>query len=218
MWFSTLKVYYRFKYYARKLTPARVVFIVLLTLSMQQLGQGGYIYAKAIVAQYLIEHAWDKTLKGEQQVKPWSWADTWPVAKLSSKKYNTELYVLAGDNGRTLAFGPGYRFGTELPGALGNSVISGHRDTHFSFLRDIKIADELNIQNPTGEVIQYRVTKTEIVSIDDKFIVINDSVLPEVPAKLVLVTCYPFDAIFPGGKLRYIVTAQRVINYRFVSR
>ncbi len=218
MWFVTLKIYYRLKFYVRKLTPARLLFIVILGLSLQQLGQGSYIYAKAFVAQYLIEQAWHKTLEGEQQVKPWSWADTWPVAKLSSKKYNAELYVLAGDNGRTLAFGPGYRFGTELPGAIGNSIISGHRDTHFSFLRDVVISDQLSIQTQTGELMQYRVTNTEVVSIDDDFIVIDDSSSPDIPAKLVLVTCYPFDAILPGGKLRYIVTAERVINHRFVSR
>jgi sortase A len=29
-------------------------------------------------------------------------------------------------------------------------------------------------------------------------------------AMLTLVTCYPFDAVDPGGPLRYVVTARRV--------
>jgi len=231
MWFIILQVYYRFRYYRWKyihraralqrlmqrnkesrtkmLRKLKVIFIfMLITLSLQQLGMGGYIYAKAELAQHLIESAWQKTLAGEHQVKPWSWADTWPVAKLNFEKYDIELYILAGDNGRTLAFGPGYRFGTDLPGVQynrdnsGNSIISGHRDTHFSFLRDVKLADKFEIQNKTGELIKYRITKTEVVSVDDEMEFEHNT-----NSKITLVTCYPFDTFVPGGKLRYIVTA-----------
>ncbi|MFV2061632.1 MAG: class GN sortase, partial [Gammaproteobacteria bacterium] len=183
----------------------KLFLILLLLLSVQQLGQGGYIYAKAILAQYLIESAWDKTLQGESHVKPWSWADTWPVAKLTVNSTNTTLYILAGDNGRTLAFGPGYRFGTDLPGVDGTSIISGHRDTHFAFLRNIKIEDEIEIQNTKGEIIKYRVNNTEIVSVDDALFIDQGQ-----SSKITLVTCYPFDTILTGGKLRYIVSAKKI--------
>jgi len=183
----------------------KIAFVFLIILSAQQIGQGSYIYAKAYLAQYLISDAWEKTLAGEQQVKPWAWADTWPVAKLTAKKFDTELYVLAGDNGRTLAFGPGYRFGTVLPGEQGTSIISGHRDTHFSFLRNIKLKDKFEIQNKNGEIIKYRVSGTEIVSVDKVF-----SIEKNTKSKLTLVTCYPFDSVISGGKLRYIVTLEKV--------
>ena len=183
----------------------KLLVMLLLFLSIQQIGQGSVIYVKAILAQYLIEDAWQKTLNGKQQVKPWPWADTWPVAKLTSKKYNTTLFILAGDNGRTLAFGPGYRFGTELPGGSGNSIISGHRDTHFSFLRDVALLDEFQIQDKNGEILTYRVSNTEVVSINDGFVIEQDK-----NSKITMVTCYPFDSILPGGKLRYIVTAKKV--------
>jgi len=225
MWFILLKIYYRFRYYRWKyihraralrrlmernkvsrvkmLRKLKIIMIFLLmSLSLHQLGMGGYIYAKAELAQYLIATAWQKTIAGEQQVKPWSWADTWPVAKLKFEKYDTELFILAGDNGRTLAFGPGHRFGTELPGAIGNSIISGHRDTHFSFLRDVQLADKFEIENKVGETVKYRITNTKIVSIDDEFIIDKD-----IASRITLVTCYPFDTFIPGGKLRYIVTA-----------
>src|SRR5436190_15659044 len=45
-------------------------------------GNGVYLYAKARVAQLLLARAWSRTLHGEHDVKPWSWADTWPVAKI----------------------------------------------------------------------------------------------------------------------------------------
>jgi sortase A len=190
------------KILSQKRLKYNIMIIFILILAVQQLGQGGYIYAKAVLAQYLIESAWQKTLSGEQRVKPWSWADTWPVAKLTASKFSTELFILAGDNGRTLAFGPGYRFGSELPGTSGTSIISGHRDTHFSFLRDIGVFDEFEIQNNRGEVSRYRVNQTKIVSIDDDFVIQEDD-----STRITLVTCYPFESIIPGGKLRYIVSA-----------
>ena len=54
--------------------------------------------------------------------------------------------VLAGASGRTLAFGPGHVDGTPLPGEHGNAVVSGHRDTHFAFLRDLRCGDVLEVQ------------------------------------------------------------------------
>lgn len=228
MWFTTLKHYYRLRYCSRKLKLRTIVIrrkmkqkitkrtaipkfsinyliIVLLILAVWQLGQGGYIYAKALFAQYLIETAWQKTLGGDQQVRPWSWADTWPVAKLTSRKYHTKLFILAGDNGRTLAFGPGYRFGSELPGDFGNSIVSGHRDTHFYFLRDVKLFDKFEIQKRDGTIVNYRVTNIKVVSIENDFVIERNTL-----STLTLVTCYPFDSIITGGKLRYIVTAQKV--------
>ncbi|VAX00797.1 LPXTG-site transpeptidase family protein [hydrothermal vent metagenome] len=222
MHFALLKIYYRLRFIKRKLKiktykvrkklkPAwkksrfRIIMLLLFGLAIQQLGQGSYIYAKAIFSQYLIDSAWQKTLQGQDEVKPWSWADTWPVAKLTSKKHHTKLFILAGDNGRTLAFGPGYRFGTELPGGMGTSVISGHRDTHFSFLQDVQLLDEFEIQNKEGEVLKYRVSDTKVISIDEGFKIEDDS-----SSKITLVTCYPFNSIISDGNLRYIVTAKKL--------
>src|SRR5205823_4776424 len=39
-------------------------------------GDGIWIYAKAQLAQFLLERAWARTLHGERDVKPWNWADT----------------------------------------------------------------------------------------------------------------------------------------------
>src|SRR5256884_6616698 len=61
-----------------------IVFITLLVaLGAWQLGRGAWIQAKAWLAQSLIAHAWARTLSGERQAKPWPWADTWPVARLT---------------------------------------------------------------------------------------------------------------------------------------
>ena len=108
-------------------------------------------------------------------------------------------------SGRSLAFGPGHITGTALPGERGNSVISAHRDTHFTFLRDVRYGDELSIENARGEVRRYRVTG---IAITDKS---NLAVLRGTgAARLTLVTCYPFNAISAVGPLRYVVTAERL--------
>jgi sortase A len=107
----------------------------LLGLGFWQLGQGACIPAKAWVAQELMQRAWRRAERGESRPVPWPWADTWPVARLSAKGGEIELIVLAGGSGRTLAFGPGHLSASALPGEFGNSVIAGHRDTHFQFLQ-----------------------------------------------------------------------------------
>ncbi|MEJ2232112.1 MAG: hypothetical protein P8X46_13145, partial [Nitrospirales bacterium] len=52
---------------------------VLLVLGSWLIGQGVWIYVKATAAQWLLQHAWVRTLKTQHPVKPWPWADTWPA-------------------------------------------------------------------------------------------------------------------------------------------
>jgi len=177
----------------------------LLVVSALAFGQGAWIHAKAVLAQYLISDAWNRRLKGVDKPRPWSWADTWPVARLRAPDLGVDQFVLAGASGRTLAFGPGQVPGSAVPGEEGNSVISGHRDTHFRWLRRLKRDDELRVQRPDGRWWLYRVRDTEVVKETDTRILRQDG-----RNILRLVTCYPFDALVPGGPLRYVVTAERV--------
>ena len=169
------------------------------------LGHGAYIYAKAQLAQLLLQGAWERTLSGEINVKPWPWADTWPVARLRSTGHDIDIIVLAGDSGRVLAFGPGHHFGSALPTQSGHSLISAHRDTHFRFLKDIALNEELQLQNTRGEWHRYRVVETRVL---DAY----DVELAQVtqPSALTLITCYPFDALLPGGPLRFVLTALEI--------
>ena len=87
---------------------SNIVIAIVLITGGWQFGQGVYIYAKAELAQYLLVAAWQETKQTQQPVKPWSWADTWPVARIEVPTHNIDLIVLSGDIGRTLAFGPGH--------------------------------------------------------------------------------------------------------------
>lgn len=124
-------------------SPRRWFVACLLCFGFWQLGQGAYIPAKAWLAQELMQRAWLRGSGGAERPAPWPWADTWPVARLTARSGEIELIVLAGGSARTLAFGPGHLSASAAPGATGNTVIAGHRDTHFSFLRDVEIGESL---------------------------------------------------------------------------
>ncbi|MGI9272440.1 MAG: class GN sortase [Woeseiaceae bacterium] len=184
-------------------SPRRWLVACLLCLGFWQFGQGAYIPAKAWMAQELMQRAWNRGAAGAEQPAPWPWADTWPVARLSAKSGEIELIVLAGGSGRTLAFGPGHLSASALPGKTGNAVIAGHRDTHFSFLRDVEIGESLVIETVSGTKHLYKVIGIDVVDSRGGSLVLDTN-----EAFLSLVTCYPFEAIDPGGPMRYVVTAK----------
>jgi len=180
-------------------------FIVLVTVvGSWQFGQGAWIYVKAQVGQYLLQQAWAQTVDGDHHVHPWPWADTWPVARLQAPSHRQSLIVLSGANNRTLAFGPALVNEALHKNASGTIVISGHRDTHFRFLRRLRKGDALIFEQVEPTHRHYRVDDVQIIDSRTTSI-IND---PE-RDQLVLVTCYPFDAMVPGGPLRYVVIAEK---------
>ena len=175
----------------------------LLALGFWQLGQGAYIPAKAWLAQELMQRAWSRAGAGSDRPVPWPWADTWPVARLSARSGEVDLIVLSGGSGRTLAFGPGHLSASSLPGEPGNAVIAGHRDTHFSFLRDVEIGDSLIVETTSGRKHLYKVVGIDIVDARRGSLLLDTD-----QAVMSLVTCYPFEAREAGGPLRYVVTAR----------
>lgn len=185
--------------------PRALVVSTLLCLSFWQLAQGAYVPAKAWVAQELMQRAWLRAERGEAQPAPWPWADTWPLARLTARGGEVDLIVLAGGSGRTLAFGPGHLDASALPGDPGNSVIAGHRDTHFSFLRHLAPGDSLRVERPGGRAHLFVVTQVDVVD-SRRAGILLEAATPT----LTLVTCYPFDAPVAGGPLRYVVTAEGV--------
>jgi len=181
-----------------------VVIGLLVGVGTWQLGHGVWIHVKAHLAQHLLQRAWARTVAGERDVKPWPWADTWPVARLKAPAHGVDVIVLAGVSGRTLAFGPGHAAGSAAPGAAGTAIVSGHRDTHFAFLERLRAGETLSMEVPGRAPVVFRVSETRVVDARTAVVLSDDAV-----SGLVLVTCYPFDAITAGGPLRYVVTAER---------
>src|SRR4051794_14748436 len=152
-------------------------------------GQGAYIHAKARLAQVLLERAFTETIATGRTTKPWSWADTWPVARIEVKRLDASAIVLAGSSGQALAFGPGHVERTPNAGERGVAVYSAHRDTHFRFLKYVLIGDEIAITRSDGRRFRYRADGSSVVRFDASGI----DPLTE-GHQLVLSTCWPFDA------------------------
>lgn len=168
-------------------------------------GSGAYMHAKAGLAQWLLHAAWNESLGSGAAVKPWPWADTHPVARITAPRQDADVLVLAGASGRTLAFGPGHLDGSALPGDPGNAIVTAHRDTHFRFLRAIDPGDEVVVERAGGGRRHFRI-RGAYVADHRNLRLPRDTAVPT----LTLVTCYPFDAIDPGGPLRYVVVAEAV--------
>ena len=184
---------------------AKAAICLSLSLALISGFSGTYIYAKAELAQYLIAKAWQKTLADGMPHTPWPWADTWPVIFLTHEATNTHLYVLEGADGSSLAFGPGRFSGSGENNGLGE-LISAHRDTHFSFLKEANLNETIRLQSMQGYWQNYQLTSLQVV--DSRH---QPLILPSID-QLLLITCYPFDAILPGGPMRYIVQAERLID------
>jgi sortase A len=177
---------------------------VLALAGLILFGHGAYIHAKALLAQVLLERAFAMTVATGHTTKPWSWADTWPVARIEIKRLQVGAIVLAGSSGQALAFGPGHVEQTADAGERGVTVYAAHRDTHFRFLKNVAIGDEIEVTRSDGRTFRYRVDGTSVVRFDASGIDPASN-----SYELVLSTCWPFDAV-TGGPERYLVHATMI--------
>lgn len=175
--------------------------LLLALIGLILFGQGAYIHAKARLAQVLLERAFAKAIASGRDIKPWSWADTWPVARIEVKRLGARAIVLSGSSGQALAFGPGHVERTPDAGERGVAVYSAHRDTHFAFLENVVTGDEIEVTRSDGKHFRYRVDGTSVVRFDASGI---DPLADGY--RLVLSTCWPFHALTPGPE-RYLVHA-----------
>lgn len=173
--------------------PRSRVAVFVAALSIAAIGavsiaDGAVIKAKAAVAQVLLERAWTKTLSGDRAVKPWRWADVWPVLKIEAPRIHKSAIVLSGVSGEAMAFGPGLMAGP-APGEPGLAIIAAHRDTHFRFLKDVHIGDEIVVAGADGETHIFQIVETRVVKADHSGLEVEGGL-----ARIALVTCWPFDA------------------------
>ena len=181
------------------------ILTLCLMLGIYQFSGGVYIFAKATLAQYLIADAWHKNLQTNELHKPWPWADTHPIAELIINKKS--WFVLAGASGRNLAFAPTHVSSTVEPGENGNSVIIGHRDTHFDKLQRLQKGDIVEVKtkhrHQKFEVTQLRIALSEQVNL----MLSDNDFYDDQTSSLTLITCYPFDSMRPNPTHRFIVKA-----------
>lgn len=198
-----------------KLPPARagayllartrlLVVTALVCAGLVLAGQGLWIQAKAFLAQILLDRAFDQSVASGTIVKPWSWLDTYPAARIVVPRLGKSAVALEGASGQALAFGPAHVAGTPMAGEEGTAVYAAHRDTHFAFLGEMQLGDEIKVTNRDGITARYRVTGHDIRRWD------GSGIDPAAPGRhLVLATCWPFNAV-TSGPLRYLVHAEMV--------
>ena len=167
-------------------TLPRLAFLALVLAGALQVASAAWIPVKAVAAQVLLERAFEESVTGGEPVPPWPWADMAPLARISVDRLGESSIVLSGASGQAMAFGP-----TALPTRPGSgiTVLSAHRDTHFAFIRNLRVGDMLTAENVDGSSASYRVERFETVRWDE-------FAVPQfAPGEwLALTTCYPFDA------------------------
>lgn len=177
--------------------------VVLLVAGLGLFGHGGYMQGKAWFAQYLINNAWQQALnKPNEQIKPWFYADSYVTAKLSWPSHNKTLTILAGANGRNLAFAPSHFLQSGGLGKSKGALIAGHNDTHFAFLQDVKVAEQFSLQTQSGQIDTYQIRDIKVIHQSHSDFLNHDG--------LYLLTCYPFDSLVSGTELRLLVSADKV--------
>jgi len=182
----------------------RLTLGALIALAVALLAAGFWLPAKAELAQHLLNRAWQRTADGDAVARPWPWADTHPVARLTLPDSDEPLTVLAGASGRNLAFAPALLDGSAPPGTHGVTLIAGHRDTHFRRLATLALGDVVTLERPDGSVFTYEVANLDVIDSERAELRLDAD-----ESIVVLVTCYPFEAVTPGGSLRYVVTARQ---------
>ncbi len=211
----------------------------LVSASIASAGRAVWIEGKASVAQFLLLRAWSETLSSGKDTKPWPWADTVPVAKLHAIDSEKTMIVLDGASGQAMAFGPArINYDASLTAVAGTGetaaqksadsngqkplhldnigelsnqtfdstiAIAGHRDTHMTFLQSAEPGDRFELENRFGERQQYQLRKKQIINVLADSLSINRD-----QSGLVLITCFPFNAMQTGGPLRMIAIAEPV--------
>lgn len=124
------------------------------------------------------------------------------IGRIEIPRLGLSVIVLEGVNRITLRRAVGHIPGTARPGQRGNAGISGHRDTFFRPLRNIRQNDIITLTTLHGDY-SYRVVSIRVVSVH------NVAVLdPSGNESLTLVTCYPFYFVGPAPD-RFVVRAER---------
>jgi len=173
----------------------RALLVVAAIAGLAETGRFAWTQGKGWLGQALIERSW-KSADGRADA-PWPGARTRPAARLYVPELKLDRLVVEGIETPKLAWGPGI-----VTGPNGHTVIAAHRDTHFAFLGRLERGHRLEIEQPTGARQHWRVAGRRIV--DARTTALD---LDAPGPMLTLITCWPIDAIEPGGPLRLVVSA-----------
>ncbi|MEH7112124.1 class D sortase [Neobacillus niacini] len=144
----------------------------------------------------------EETPKKAEKIEPPDFGDT--VGLLTIPKIKAELAIVEGTDPNDLKKGVGHYKGSYFSGENGQIVLSGHRDTVFRRLGELKPGDIFEIDMENGKY-KYELTDTKIVDKDDRTII----TLQNTKEELIVITCYPFRFVGDAPE-RYIIYAKPI--------
>ncbi|MFK4468774.1 class D sortase [Bacillus sp. RC252] len=129
------------------------------------------------------------------------------IAMLNIPKIKKKFSIYWGANDATLKKGVGMFVSdlTTTSSGGGHTVLSGHRDTVFTELGELKEKDNLIVEYD-NTMYTYEIQKMWITHADDRTVIVKK----EEPT-LTLTTCYPFDYIGDAPD-RYIIEAKLITS------
>lgn len=125
------------------------------------------------------------------------------IGLLTIPALNKRLPIIEGTGVAELKKGVGHYSQSVLPGEADNCVLSGHRDTVFRRLGELKKGDRFIAETAAGR-FTYQISRIRIVDKDDRTVIV-----PTDHAVLTVTTCYPFRYV-GNAPDRYILSADLV--------
>jgi sortase A len=125
------------------------------------------------------------------------------IGKLTIPRLKESYPLIYGTTIADLAKGVGVLEEGSIPGEIGHSILSGHRDTVFRDLWKVEDGDLLIVETIEG-TYTYEVVNRRVVDENDQTVIV-----PSIDPILTLVTCYPFQYIGPAPE-RYIVSSKLI--------
>ncbi|PER44246.1 class D sortase, partial [Bacillus thuringiensis] len=138
------------------------------------------------------QHTTETTMNSQVPSSQMQYKEGEKVAVLNIPKIAKKFSVYWGANDTTLKKGVGMFVSdsTTTPSESGgHTVLSGHRDTVFTNLGELKEMDNLIVEDD-NKIYTYEIHKMWITNADDRTVIVKK----EKPT-LTLTTCYPFDFI-----------------------
>lgn len=125
------------------------------------------------------------------------------IGSLSIPALSQTLPIIEGTTDSDLKRGVGHFEQSVMPGENDNCMLSGHRETVFARLGELKIGDRFVVETAAG-THTYGISGIRIVDKDDRTVIV-----PTDHAVLTVSTCYPFDYVGTAPD-RYVLSADLV--------
>ena len=183
----------------------RAAYYLFLAIGIVGLMYVGYLLADARAYQEREQNAFEqpRVQNVSRTEEPHPVGEDAVIGEMVIPRLGLKVIVVQGDSPSILRRAVGHIFQTALPGQPGNVALTGHRDTFFRPLRNIRPGDAITFKTLSGE-FQYQVESTSVVPPSDV------SVLdPSSGRTLTLITCFPFYFVGAAPN-RFVVRARQV--------